>query len=350
MNHTAKWIIFISVVLLGLATWFAWPYFATKPTALPSSPVMVTTTIVTDGSMPLVVNAIGNIVPIQQTYISPKQNGYIKQIEFTEGQNVNKGQILIQLDDDVVQANLAADAAQMNFDLKVYRRYKSLLHAGGVSRERVEEALSTYQIAQAKVVQDQINLANTTLSAPFSGTMGANNIAVGQFVTAGQNLAQLIDQSKFRIEYTVPGNMAKQLQLGQPVKIMVPLAPPEIFTGTVTFIAPFIDPQSGTVTVHAVIPAPQVRILSGTFVQVTQSIGTKPHVLLVPEQSIVPSLGSYHVFTVVNGKADGIPVNLGNNHHGMVEITQGLKAGSVIVVTGAQNLKDGQTVSVSTTP
>ncbi len=339
--------LFIYLIILGFVVgifYFIYPSIKPhKAAPLLQSGSVVTTSIVHTASLPVKVTSIGTLIPLDKTEISPKQDGYVEKVYFKEGQRVNKGMLLIQLSDTAIRAQLKADENILQTKAKLNTQYSIALKKGLITGVDAERAKTDYETALSNVVQDKIKLQQTKLYASFSGYIGSDNLSVGDYVSAGQKLATIVDKDHLKIVYTLAEKYASQSKLGQTVTVN--FSNNRTASGEVTFIAPIIDSDTGTITLHANIKNPNITLTPGEYVSVTQTIGQKQS-LVVPEESIVASLQGYHVFTLVNNKAQSTTVSIGSNNFGSVEITKGLKAGDIVIVKGIQNIKDGQTVKV----
>ena len=318
----------------------------TKPI---STPVVVSAVKI--ANIPIQISALGTIHPEQQTFITAQETGYIKGIYFTEGQYVTKSTLLIQLDDATAKANLQADRAQAKYTLDNYQRYINAAKFGAVSTDDLEKALAAHQTALANVAKDEVILENTQLRASFAGYVGAQTVNVGDLVQAGQKLTQLINNQRFNVEYQVPEQYATRLKLGQVVSVKFDQSgekdfPLKIFLGKVVFIATQIDSTTGLISEHAVMDNPKLSVTAGELVQIKQTIGTKKNAILVPELALVAIAQNYSVYMVKNGKAISVPVTIGTNYDGWVEITQGLESSDKIITQGAHIVRDGMAVQV----
>jgi membrane fusion protein (multidrug efflux system) len=309
-----------------------------------STPVVVSAVKV--ANIPIQISALGTIFPEQQTFITAQETGYIKGIYFTEGQYVPKNTLLIQLDDATAKANLQADQAQARYTQDNYQRYINAEKFGAVSNDDLEKALAAHQTALANVEKDQVILDNTQLRAPFAGYVGAQTINVGDLVQAGQKLTQLINDQRFNVEYQVPEQYATRLKLGQVVSVKFDQSGEKDFWGKVVFINDQIDSTTGLISEHAVMDNPKLAVTAGELVQIKQTIGTKKNAILVPELALVAIAQNYSVYMVKNGKAVSVPVTIGTNYDGWVEITRGLELSDKIITQGAHIVRDGMLVHV----
>ncbi len=312
---------------------------ALAPTLVELSPVTVT-------NIPLTATAAGNLTANQQTDISSKVGGYISKILFKEGDFVNVDTLLIQLDDEKEQNDLAAAKADAALSALQYERENKAFKKGLILQDDVYNAKVTNEKNQAIVKADKTALDDMALTAPFSGYVGSKSISVGDYVSPGQKLVTLVDQKNLRVEYALPSQYAPQLQVGQAATITADFLPGKSFPAKVDFVSPYIDADSQTIAVHAILNNENGDLKPGQFVNVNQTLGTLPHAILVPENSVFVSMNGAHVFTVKNDHALSIPVKIGERIFGKVQIIDGLKPNDQVITTGQNLVKDNDPVKI----
>lgn len=331
------------VIVVGIVVYVH--YHTARPTVTASpSPVELAT--VKMAVIPNVATATGNLVANQSTIISPKVNGYVTAIDYQEGEYVKAGQTLIELDNQSEKENLNSAKTALALSKLQYDRNKNLLKRGLITHDVYYNSKVTFQQNKATVTSDKTNLANKTIKAPFSGTIGARNISVGDFVTTGTKLTTLVDSEKLRVEYSLPTIYLSHLKLGQPILITSNEFPGEKIMGNVSYISSSIDSDTQTINIHGTLKNENDELKPGEFVDITQELGPPKKAITIPTQSLFASLNSYYVYSVKNNKAIKIPVKVGNKFENRVEITKGLKPGDKIVVAGQQYLSENKLVNI----
>lgn len=333
----------IIALVVGIAIYFH--HHATQPKTI-TSPSLVELSAVKTTLIPNTATATGNLVANQSTIVSPKTNGYVTAIDYQEGEHVKAGQVLIQLDNQSEKENLKSAETALALSQLQYDRNRHLLKRGLITHDVYYNAKVAYQKNQAAVTTDKTNLANKTITAPFDGIIGARNISVGDFVSAGSKLTNLVDIAKLRVEYSLPTIYLSQLKLGQSIIVTPSDLPNEKFIGKVSYISPSIDPETQTITVHAVLNNKNNELKPGEFVNITQKLGPPKKAILIPTQSLFASLKGYYVYSVKNNKAIKIPVHIGKKFENTTEITKGLSQGNEIVVAGQQYLSENKPVKI----
>ena len=310
---------------------------------IPPVPVRVAKPLIQ--SLPLTINATGNLIAKKSTIITPRASGYIKSINFHEGETVTAGQILFQLDSQTQKDALSAAKAQVALSQLQFNRDKKFLKKGFITQDTYYTAQTTLKQNQAALETAQTNFDQRTITAPFAGAVGAIPVSLGQYITPGNTLTTLVDNLHLRAEYTLPVKELNQLHLNQVVTISDTNKKNNI-AATVSYISPSVDPTSQTISVHALVDNKLQLFKPGEYVTVTQDLGTQKNTLLVPEQSVLASINGYSVFLVKNNKAVRTIITIGDRINGKVVITSGLKPTDEVIVAGENEVKNNQPVTI----
>lgn len=342
-----KLILFALVALIIIGAGSVWHYqqqhenIVKSPTLIP---VAVKVAKVESNTIPKQILSIGVLKAIQEINITPEIAGQIVAINYQPGTFVQKGTVLFQLDDRIYHAQLKSAQAALQLAQNNYQRYQKLMKFGAQSKQALDQMRAAFIEASAAVKTNQIYLSETQITAPFSGYVGARNISVGDYVQVGEALTTLTDRSQLLVEYQLPEKFLASLKLKQPVTLIVSKHNHEIYLGKVSYIAPTINVTTHSVTVQANLSNPQNRLTPGLLVHVVHTIGLARHALIIPLESLVPTITGAKVFIVVNGKAQAVNVKTGITFANKVEIIKGLKLGNLVVTAGQEQLRDGAAV------
>ncbi len=299
------------------------------------------------GNIPIEAQAIGTLVAAKNTQITPEIAGHVAKIFFQDGGvPVKQGTALVQLDDTAYKAKLASDKANLIFSETDYKRKALLGKQGAIAQQAIDQALADLKTKQAAVEESQVEVNKMLLTAPFDGVLGKFNISPGDYVTIGQKVVSLTDIQNLHVEYSVSEKFLPDLKLGQKIKITTSSYPGKEFTGTVTFISPTINNDDRTISLYAALSNEERLLTSGMFVNVTQELGSASHVMIVPANSLVPTIDGQQVYKIVNDKVVAVSVVIGQRIQNAVQITSGLALGDNVVTAGQQKLKDGMSVQV----
>jgi len=336
--------IFLMIGVLALILIGYWIYSSHKPVS--KMPVLVRAQPVRIAQATEKITAVGTLNAPQDIFLSAQVNGYVTKILFQDGQSIQANDVLFQLDDIKEQANALSTQADYQQALNKYQRMEGLVKRHYVSSQDIDIAKADVQAKLAAVKTAQDDLAKKTIRAPFTGMLGARTVNLGDYVTAGLKLVELVNRSVLKVDYSVPEKYLELVKLNQPVAVTSTDISGKAYWGKVVYIAPSIDPQTHTLTLQASIPNVDNELAPGLFVQVQQFIRTNQQAVLVPEQSLVKSIDKVIVYRVVNNKAIATPVQLGTSQNGYVEIQAGLAPKDVIVTAGAEKLNDGDLVQI----
>ena len=294
-----------------------------------------------------VVRAVGSLRADESVMIRPEITGRIGRIAFAEGQRVNRGDLLLSLDDAEYRALVASSAAQAKLDAQRLTRAEDLFNKKFISRQALDEARSNRVRALAKQREDEAKLAKTVVNAPFSGIAGLRQVSEGAYVAAGTDVARLDKIDVLKLDFRVPEATLARLATGQPTRVAVDAYPEEKFGGQIYAIGTTVDEQTRTVLVRARVGNPDLKLRPGMFVRVNLQLGVREHAVWIPEEAIVPRGRDSFVFRVVNGKAEQVRVRTGARKIGEVEIVEGVTAGDLVVTDGNHRLRPGAAVAVT---
>ncbi|MBC8951689.1 efflux RND transporter periplasmic adaptor subunit [Xenorhabdus sp. PB62.4] len=311
--------------------------------------------------------------------VRPQVSGIILKRNYKEGSDVTAGESLYQIDPATYQAeynkakaSLARAQANANVSHLTVERYKSLLGTQYVSKQEFDKATSEYEQASADVQSSQaalenarINLAYTRVTSPISGRAGKSTVTEGALVSAGQSTAlttvqQLdpiyvdITQSSddyLRLKNEVARGTVQKESKKNKIRLITDAGQEYSQEGYLEFSDVTVDETTGSITMRAVFPNPNEELLPGMFVRTKLEEGVRQNAILVPQQAIARTPRGQATTLVVDkdNKVELRNINavqaLGNKWL----VTEGLKAGDRIIVTGLQKIMPGITVKPTET-
>ena len=339
----------VILVMTAALAWWLWPRpHAGGGDGGGDGPVPVETATAEERDVTPTLVAVGSLRANEDVVLRPEIGGRVDAIRFVEGQRVARGAPLVLLDASVYRAEV--DKAQVGLDLarRNYDRARDLLERklGSVNDRDVAEA--ALHSAEAELALAQARLAKATLSAPFAGVIGLRSVSPGDYVAAGQDLVRLVDLDTMKVDFQLPESALPLLGGGDTVAVLPDAVPGERFDGTVYAIEPAITETGRSLTLRALITNPGGRLKPGMFARVELRASQAVRGIVVPEAAIMPGAQNPTVFRISAGRAERVPVSIGERGAGWVQVTDGLAAGEVVVVAGQEKLRDG--TPVSTTP
>lgn len=289
--------------------------------------------------------SVGSLRSRQSVMLRPEVAGRVKALGFGDGARVRKGQVLVQLDDTLQQAEVKQAQAQLSIAQAALKRNQELVAQNFVAQRVLEESLANVQVVEAQLALANARLSRMAIRAPFDGTVGIRNINLGDFVKDGADLVNLEDLSSMYVDFRLPERYQGKIRPRQPVELTLDAFPGRIFKAQVDAIDPLLDANGRSVSVRAVLPntmgdavRPAGRgpggvvavtavqssagpgrptaasageagkaapLRPGMFARVTTVFSVNPAALVVPEEAIVPQGGRQFVIKVVT--PDSVP-------------------------------------------
>jgi membrane fusion protein, multidrug efflux system len=292
------------------------------------------------------IRAIGSLRSDESVQISSEIAGRIKKIDFTEGQAVAEGGVLVELDDDLVQASVADATARFVLAEANDKRAKQLSASGFATEKAFDEAISRYEIARATLELERVRLSKHAIKAPFPGVVGLRKVSPGSFIAIGTPIVNLEKIDILKVDFRLPELFLASVGVGQSVDVIVDAHPGKTFIGEIYAIDPLVDVNGRALVLRARLPNPDMALRPGLFARVLVKGKQTREVVLVPESAIVPRGGETFVFRIDAGKAIETSVKLGERHGAEVEILEGLLPNSRVVTAGQLRLRNGIAVEV----
>jgi membrane fusion protein (multidrug efflux system) len=362
MRIVVQALMVVGLGALGAGGWYASQQWgsrgATANPARVSAPVAVEVVAARMGVVRESVESIGTARANESVTITAKQSGNIDKINFTEGQRVRGGAVLIELEAkerraevDQSRADLEQSRAQRDEIKQRLDRSKQLRSSGNVTEARLDELESQLRAAEgriraneAKVRAMDARLDENRITAPFDGRVGLRQVSLGALVQPGTMITTLDDVSKIKLEFAVPENFLGKLKPDLRVLARTP-AYTRPFEGVVSVIDSRVDPATRAVRVNALFQNPDDALKPGMFLNVELALSERQDAVIVPEEVLVAEGGRQYLFVVNDGRAERREVKVGQRFTGEVEITEGLKVGDQVVARGVQKVRHNQPVA-----
>ena len=297
-------------------------------------------------SFPLAVEALGNALANEAIEIRSEITARLTAIKFEEGQMVQAGDVLVELENVEPLADLAAARANLVDSGSQFRRSRELFKTNVVSESQLQQLEATREADRAAVAAAEARLADTVITAPFSGRLGLRRVSVGSLVSPATVITTLDDIRFIKLDFAIPEVFLSRIEKGLSILAHSVAWPDVEFVGTVSSVDSRVDPVSRTITVRSIIPNDSGRLRAGMFLTVTL-LKESVEALMIPEQALVPDRSVQSVMVV--GADDIVEqrvVRIGRRRPGEVEIIEGLTEGERIIIEGTQKARNGQPVTV----
>lgn len=274
----------------------------------------------------------------------PQSPGTITAINARPGQHVSKGQVLVQLDNSVLQQNIAQAQSQIALLNTLYQRQKNLWDQKIGTEVQYLQAQTNLQSSQKQLAALRQQASMYRITSPINGTIDQMDLKLGQVAQPGATGIRIVNADNLKVKADVPESYSASVGTGNNVKIIVPDANDSLIT-KVTFAAKAIDPTSRSFAVEIKLPARKSLRPNMTAILKIADY-SKSKAISIPVKSIQKSEDGDYVFINNNGTAKRVNVKVGNTYGGQSEILTGLNAGDQLITAGASDIEDGDKVKV----
>jgi membrane fusion protein, multidrug efflux system len=294
--------------------------------------------------------AIGSLYANESIEITANVNKKITGINFNDGQRVKIGHILVEMTSHEERALLAEARINSEEAKKQWERVDSLVKSGAASQSLLDQRLREYQGAQARYNALESRLKDLLLQAPFAGVVGLRQVSVGALVSPGDVITTLNDDSKMKLDFTVPSLYLTSLSNGLSVKAKSRDLNNKVLIGKVASVDNQIDPVTRAIKVRAILENPDHELKQGMLMEVT--LQTKERQSMVISEAALMPLASNNFVFVVKESADKKllverkKIEIGQRLIGSVEVISGLTEGEKVVTHGVQKLRAGQAIRI----
>ncbi len=293
-------------------------------------------------------DAIGSFTAVQGINIAAQVGGIAKTVDFKSGADVAKGAVLLEIDDNVEQADLKSDLAALKNATLNLTRQQQLVNSGNGAKVNLDAAIAARDQAAALVEKVQATIAQKRIVAPFAGRLGLRAVNIGQYVSPGLSLGTLTRLDPIFVDFPVPEQDISKVTAGKVVAIRADAYPGRAFKGVIASTDARVDPATRNVTVRAKVDNPGHLLLPGMYANVSLDESAPVNVVTVPRTAVTFSLYGDSVFEIVplpaapgeaSGAADQLTtkqvfVRTGEVQGDRIAITQGLQAGTRVVTEG----------------
>lgn len=324
-------------------------------------PEAVTTVVATGERWRDTFTTVGSFAAVKGATLSTQESGNVVRIGFESGARVAEGQMLIELDRSVEEANLQGASARSDVALQNLARAQTLRTQSAVSAANYEDAQARAKQSDAEVRSIKGIIERKTIVAPFSGRAGIRAVNVGQYVTAGTPLVPLYSVDPIHFNFSVPQQIAPALRDStERVSITVDAFPGRVFEGRVTAVNPNINEVTRSVDVQATVTNATEDLLPGMFGEVRIELGAARDVIALPVTSVQYAPYGNSVYVVERDEAAGAEqkaaptpqkirqqiVQLGDRRGDFIAVLKGVQPGDEVVTLGTFKLRPGALVIV----
>lgn len=308
--------------------------------------VSVTTEQVKRSELSRTIKAVGSTIAKTEVNLQAEISAQVTAVEFSLGDYVKKGQLLVKLDDRMQVYALENAKLNLSKQEDEYGRMKNIYAGKAGTETQLRDARIAYEAAKIAVEQAKRQLDLTRITAPFDGIVYQKSVEKGGYVGMGTVVLGIIDIKQLKVALNIAETDAYVLKNGQTAEITSSVFPGTTFPGRISFIAPKAD-KWHNYAVEVVLENNKNNALrAGTFVSVAFQLGSSKQTLVIPRKSLLGSMKDASVYRVVGGKAVLTPVTIGQDYGEALEVINGVSENDIIVTTGHLNLTDGLAVQI----
>ncbi|MBK9096516.1 MAG: efflux RND transporter periplasmic adaptor subunit [bacterium] len=289
--------------------------------------------------------AVGTIEAIEEITVVSEISATVVDIPFTEGSQISKGELIAQLDDSQLSAEVLSAEALYAQSLATYSRVKKVVEQKAGTPQDLDDALASLKVSEANLKLAQARLDKTRIVAPFNGMIGSRRVSVGSFVRTGDAITELANLNEIRITFSAPERFLAELKRGSEVVVYSPVYPGHEVKGKIIAIEPIIDSDTRTARIVARVQNPGQKFRPGMSANVSVVLTERPEALTIPTEAVFAN-GNQSLVYIVNADSTvaPAPVTLGTQLSKVVEVVGGLQEGMNIVTAGHQKLFPGAKV------
>jgi membrane fusion protein (multidrug efflux system) len=301
--------------------------------------------------------AVGSVSAVQGAVVSAELAGVVSEINFENGAEAKKGEVLMKLDASQEEALLRSAEAEAQLARTDLERSRDLAMKKVVSSAELDAAQSKFRRLNAVVDQVRSSISKKTLVAPFDGQLGIRQVNVGQMINAGQQVVPLTSLDPVFADFALPQQYFGQLKPGLEVHVTTDAIPGRVFNGKLTAINSMVDSSTRNITLQATLDNSDHALRPGMFAKAEVLLPEKHKALVVPGSAISYAPFGDSVFVIEKKKDEKTGkesqvirqqfVRVGEARGDLVAISQGLKAGETIVSTGVFKLRNGMAVTIN---
>ena len=292
------------------------------------------------------VSAVGSLHSSQGVMLRPEVSGRIAKLGFADGQRVRRGQLLVQLDDALQQAQLKQAQAQASIARTNLQRGRELLAQGFVSQSAVDQNAANLEVAEAQVALARAQVERMKVLAPFDATTGIRRADVGDYVKDGADIVNIENLDVLQVDFSLPERYVSRVRVGQAVEVSLDALPGRSFKGRISALDSEVEANGRALRVRASVENPGAMLRPGMFARPRVVFATRESALVVPEESLVPLSGKQYVYKVIDGPdgaklAQRVEARIGLRLPGKVELLEGAAAGDTVITAGQARLERG---------
>lgn len=316
----------------------------------PSEPPAVNVTVMTvtaEPELPETFSLPAVIEPNRVVDVSAEVAGRIERIPLEEGRDVQAGDLLIQLDTDLLQPEFDRAEAQYKRDQIEFERMSNLVKQEATATRDLDDAINKLAISRASLEEIRARLERTRILAPIDGVLNELLVEMGEYVQPGGPVARLVDSAIVKAAVEVPERDIGFFAVGQKASVFADIKGVErSFEGTITFISELADSRTRSTPMEVTLDNRERIMRSGQIVRVGLTRRVLHDAIMIPLLAVIPMEDGKTVYVVTSSKAERRQVDLDIMKGDRIQVTRGLEPGEQLIVAGHRFVAPGQAVNV----
>lgn len=287
----------------------------------------------------------GTVIPANEVRLTSETAGKITSLPLQEGEQVQKGELLVKINDSELQARLKKAQSQKKLLAQQVERKKKLLDKEGISQEAYDQKKTELESTKADIQHIKAQIDKTEIRAPFDGVVGLKHVSKGSYVSPDSKIATLRQLQPLKIDFSVPGKYAQSIVKGQSIEFTVNGIDSSM-QARIYAIEPAIETSTRTLHIRALFDNENRQVLAGNYAEIDLTLASDDGVLMVPTEAVISELQGKKVFLYRNGKSVPQQIQTGQRQADRVEVTKGLNKGDTLITRGIQKVRPGSAVHI----
>jgi len=300
---------------------------------------------VVKGSINENISAIGVLEASEVLNVVSETQGKIIKICKEKGDKVEKGEVIVKVDDEVISANALTAEANYEQSERDVERLTRLAKENAITKHDLEQATIGLKKAKADLINARKALSNTSIKAPISGYINNDFVTEGQFLGGGSSVCEIVNNNSLKLNIKITEYEIFKVKVGQAVSVHLTAFPDMNFTGTISSIAEKADAAMKFNVEITLLNNSSVHLKSGLYAEAVLPVKHDDK-LLIKKSAIVGSMEHPVVFVANNGKAEKREIIIGQSNDMQVEVLKGLSTGDQIIISGQLNVKNGDEIKI----
>jgi membrane fusion protein, multidrug efflux system len=293
--------------------------------------------------------ALGTLQANETVRLTATVSETVSRVHFDDGQAVSAGDVLVELTDAEETALLAEAESLAEEAERQFQRIEKLVADGNASQSLLDERRREWRTADARLDAVRSRLKDRLITAPFGGRVGLRRVSPGALVSPGDVITTLVDDSRMKLDFTVPALYLTSVRPGTAIEATTPVFPNRGFAGEVASVDSTIDPVTRSITVRAIIPNDRGDLVPGMLMTLNL-LRNERDAVVIAEEAVVPRGDDTFVMVVDRSNEPYLTeqrqVRLGMRMPGLVEVISGLTVGETIITHGAMKVRPGAPVRI----